>query len=426
MTALSAPRLAVIGAGPAGLMAAEQIAEAGYAVEVFDAMPSVARKFLRAGIGGLNITHAENYPSLLRRFGTAEAALQPLLDDFPPQALREWIHRLGIETFIGSSQRVFPVGMKAAPLLRAWLQRLRQQGVKFHPRHRWLGWAEQQPQQGWLFDTPHGEICRQFDYVVLALGGGSWAKLGSDGRWCQLLHAVNIDVTPLKPSNCGFDVAWSDFIRQRYAGTPIKNVALSLIDTHGQLIEKKGELIISQYGLEGSLVYALSATLRDRLSEPLATEQTPVLKLDWLPHNSHQQIQQKLQLPRQGITFNKLLQKKLKLPAITATLLKECCPALDTNDAAAIANALKAMPLYPSHTRPLDEAISSAGGIRFSAVDQDLMLTALGNVFVAGEMLDWEAPTGGYLLTGCFATGKRAGAGVVRRLSQALGAERPA
>ncbi|MDO6681563.1 TIGR03862 family flavoprotein [Oceanobacter sp. 5_MG-2023] len=431
---------AIIGAGPAGLMAAEQIASRGYRVEVFDAMPSVARKFLLAGIGGMNITHAEDYHHFVNRYGSASRWLQPILDDLTPTQLREWIHGLGIDTFVGTSGRVFPCDMKAAPLLRAWLHRLKAQGVVFHPRHRWTGWENSQAQlpvgasQAWCFDTPDGTIQRSFDAVVLALGGGSWARLGSDGRWAPWLQQQQVDIAPLQPSNCGFDVAWSDFLKERFAGTPIKHIQLSLTDTQGKHWSRTGEFVVSEYGIEGSLVYALSAPLRERLNQASANPDTAgttgtagqsLLTLDWLPHSSLADIEQKLRQGKKGLSFANLLRKKLNLPAITSTLLRECCPQLDNRDIPAVARALKAMPLTPQQPRPINEAISSAGGVQASAVNPQLMLNAMPGVFVAGEMLDWEAPTGGYLLTACFATGKRAGCGLADWLATSASPNNP-
>lgn len=417
------PSIAVIGGGPAGLMAAEVIAGAGHGVQVFDAMPSVARKFLLAGVGGMNITHGEDYATFVTRYGPAQRALQPILDDLAPHQLREWIHGLGIDTFVGSSKRVFPAGMKAAPLLRAWLQRLRGLGVVVYPRHRWLGWPSSDPQQGWRFESPHGARLLKFDAVVLALGGGSWPRLGSDGQWCAPLRAAGVEVQRLRPSNCGFEIVWSDYVRQRFAGTPIKHVGLSLTDIRGRQWRRTGELVVSDYGIEGSLVYALSAPLRDLLavsttSAPAASCPAASLWLDWLPERPVKDIEARLQESRNGMSFANVLRRKLHLPAIAGALLKENCPDLDRADAHAIARALKAMPLHPCAPRPLEEAISSAGGVSLDAVTDDLMLESLPGVFVAGEMLDWEAPTGGYLLTACLATGKRAGEGVVRWLGK--------
>ncbi|MFA5548836.1 MAG: TIGR03862 family flavoprotein [Porticoccaceae bacterium] len=394
-------------------MAAEAIAGQGLAVRIYDAMPSVARKFLLAGVGGMNITHGEDYATFLTRYGAAENALRPALDGLPPAQLRAWIHGLGIDTFVGSSGRVFPTDMKAAPLLRAWLHRLRGLGVLFHPRHRWLGWVDDDPARGWRFATPAGERVEAFDAVVLALGGASWPRLGSDGAWCQVLVGASVPVAPLAPSNCGFELPWSAHLRERFAGTPVKHAALSLIDRHGRPWRRKGEFVVSAYGIEGSLVYALSAPLRDLL----ATGAPATLWLDWLPDTGPREIAERLRQPRGGMSFANLLRKRLRLPPIAGALLRECCPTLDQGDADAVAAALKATPLMPRAPRPIAEAISSAGGVRFDGVDGDLMLSALPGVFIAGEMLDWEAPTGGYLLSACFATGKRAGEGLVRWLA---------
>ncbi len=411
ITAASGPAVAVIGAGPAGLMAAEVLATAGRRVEVFDAMPSVARKFLLAGVGGMNITHAEDYDTFVTRYGTGRADLQSILDDFPPEQLRAWIHGLGIDTFVGTSGRVFPREMKAAPLLRAWLHRLRSRGVIFHPRHRWTGWPDHNPALGWRFSSPTSEQSRRFDAVVLALGGASWPRLGSDGSWVSLLAGQGVAVRPLRPSNCGFRLHWSDHLRERFAGTPLKNVALSLTIPSEDPIRRKGELVVTDYGIEGSLVYALSGPLRDHLDRP-----GTALTLDWLPERSPEWIRDRLASARKGTSFANLLRKQLRLPAVASALLRDCCPALDRSDPTAISAALKAMPLAVEGPRPIAEAISSAGGIAFDAVDEGLMLRALPGVFAAGEMLDWEAPTGGYLLTACLATGYRAGTAAHRWL----------
>ncbi|WP_317930131.1 TIGR03862 family flavoprotein [Halioxenophilus sp. WMMB6] len=435
------PHLAVIGAGPAGLMAAEQIANAGFTVTVFDAMPSVARKFLLAGVGGMNITHAEAYPQFISRYGQAAASLKPIIDEFTPEQLRAWIHALGIDTFVGSSNRVFPTDMKAAPLLRRWLHRLRQQGVVFHPRYRWLGFADSATEL--QLATPEGEVVRRFDAVVLALGGGSWRRLGSDGGWVEPFAAAGVTVAPLQPSNCGFKIAWSDYIQQRYAGAALKNVRLFLAageplvdDRREQItVEKTGEFIVSQYGIEGSLVYALSAPIRDSLALP--ADSAPKLFLDWLPKLSHAEVVAKLSAPRKGLTLANLLRKKFKLSACCLALLTECAPAAGVQRAGdhgpgnsglgslahaspeRLAGLLKAMPLPVTTAQPIDEAISSAGGVAFAELDEQLMVKKLPGVFVAGEMLDWEAPTGGYLLTACFATGRWAGLGAVKWLRSA-------
>lgn len=416
----STTRAAVIGAGPAGLMAAEVLAQAGVQVAVFDSMPSVARKFLLAGVGGMNITHAEDYDTFVTRYGAAANALRPSLDAFMPQQLRHWIEGLGIDTFVGTSGRVFPTDMKAAPLLRAWLHRLRTQGVIFRSRSRWAGWVDDNPALGWRFHTEAGEQIEHFDTVVLALGGASWPRLGSGGSWCAALAGAGVAVAPLRPSNCGFEIPWSDYLRQRFAGTPLKNVGLHLTDNAGGEQSRKGELVITAYGIEGSLVYALSGPIRDSLEAPTAR-----LTLDWLPLRSAAWITTKLRNVRAGTSFTDQLRKGLGLPGIASALLQECCPDLDRRNPEAISAALKAMPLAVTATRPVAEAISSAGGVAFTAVDSQLMLNALPGVFVAGEMLDWEAPTGGYLLTACFATGRQAGAGALAWLARSGPARQP-
>ncbi len=426
----ASPRIAVIGAGPAGLMAAERIARQGLAVEVFDAMPSVARKFLLAGVGGMNITHAEDYADFVSRYGNASHWLRPMLDDFTPDNLRSWIHELGIETFVGTSNRVFPKDMKAAPLLRAWLHRLRSQGVSIHPRHRWQGWQMENGKQIWRFSTPEGEKHQQFDAVVLALGGASWPRLGSDGQWCRSADTTGRQHCTAATQQLWFRVALERLYPRAFWRHATKKHCL-IADRYPWPASgcRKGEFIVSQYGIEGSLVYALSAPLRDLMlskqseKQPGKQSDKPAqLWLDWLPQNSHEQIISKLQQPRKGMSFANVLRKKLNLPAITNALLKECCPELDLHDHQAVAGALKSMPLpCPTSTRPLAEAISSAGGVTQNAVNEDLMLSALPGVFVAGEMLDWEAPTGGYLLTACFASGKRAGDGVCNWLASHSG-----
>ncbi|MGE5470766.1 MAG: TIGR03862 family flavoprotein [Bacteroidota bacterium] len=395
-------RLAVIGGGPAGLMAAEVLAGAGIGeVAVFDAMPSVGRKFLMAGKGGMNITNAEPLADFVGRYGDRQAEIAPLLDGFGPQALRDWIHGLGIATFVGTSGRVFPVEMKAAPLLRAWLHRLRQQGVHFHVRHRWLGWTA----AGALrFATPAGETEFAADAVILALGGGSWAKLGSDGAWVPLLAARGIDVAPLKPANCGFDVAWSAWFSERFAGQPVKPVIAAVGERRQQ-----GEFNITAGGIEGGLIYALSAPLRDALD----STGHAVLTLDLVPGRSLERLTAELAQPRGRDSLANHLRRRAGIEGVKAALLRELSPPEVLNSASALAVALKALPVPVLATRPLDEAISSAGGVRFEAVDGQLMAKRRPGVFVAGEMLDWEAPTGGYLLTACLASGRAAAQGAI-------------
>ena len=405
--------VAVIGGGPAGLMAAEVLAAGGVRVDLYDAMPSVGRKFLLAGVGGMNITHSEPFEAFAARYGARAGAVRPLLEAFPPAALREWIHGLGIETFVGSSGRVFPKDMKAAPLLRAWLHRLREAGVRFHVRHRWLGWDD----AGALrFATPQGELTVQADAVVLALGGGSWAKLGSDGAWVPLMAQRGIGVAPLLPSNCGFDVAggWSAHLKSRFAGQPLKTVALRFSDAAGRAHQRRGELMLSDSGIEGSLVYALSAPLRDTL----AAQGAVTVQLDLAPDKTLERVVGEVAHPRGARSLSSHLQSRCGIKGAKMALLREILSAEQLNDPVQLANAIKSLPITLAAARPLDEAISSAGGVRFEALDAKLMLRDLPGVFCAGEMLDWEAPTGGYLLTACFASGRVAGQGVLDYLRE--------
>ncbi len=399
------PTIAVIGGGPAGLMAAEVLAAGGVQVDVFDAMPSLGRKFLMAGKGGMNITHSEPLERFLARYGARRENLAPLLTAFGPDALRAWIQGLGIDTFVGSSGRVFPTGMKAAPLLRAWLHRLRGAGVRFHVRHRWLGWDA----AGALrFVTAEGERTVQAAAVVLALGGGSWARLGSDGAWVPLLRQRGVDVAPLLPANCGFDVAWSEHFRSRYAGEPVKPVVASFA---GQ--RRQGELTVTEYGVEGGMIYALSAALRDAIS----AQGQALLHLDLVPGRDLPQLTAALSRPRGRDSLAKHLHRCAGISGVKAGLLREFAAAEELVSPARLAAALKSLPVPLTAPRPLDEAISSAGGVRFEALDESLMLRELPGVFCAGEMLDWEAPTGGYLLTACFASGLAAGKGVLAWLA---------
>ncbi|WP_153774477.1 TIGR03862 family flavoprotein [Pseudomonas sp. MNR3A] len=404
----SPPLVAVIGGGPAGLMAAEVLAQAGVAVEVFDAMPSVGRKFLLAGVGGMNITHSEPYPAFIGRYGERREAIDALLRDFDADALRQWIHGLGIDTFVGTSGRVFPTDMKAAPLLRAWLKRLRDSGVVIHTRHRWLGWDT----EGALrIGYPQGERLVQATAVVLALGGGSWARLGSDGSWVPLLAERAVDISPLRPSNCGFEVqAWSDLLKDKFAGAPLKNIALSVRGS----APRKGEFILTAQGVEGSLVYAWSAALRASIER----NGRATLLLDLLPDRPVDKIAQALAKPRGSRSMAKHLHGQLGIDGVKAALLRELTDQATFADPVRLAQAIKALPIELVRTRPLDEAISSAGGVRFEAMDEGLMIKQLPGVFCAGEMLDWEAPTGGYLLTACFASGLRAGRAALEWLSE--------
>ncbi len=404
--------IAVIGGGPAGLMASEVLVQGGMEVDLYDAMPSVGRKFLLAGVGGLNITHSEPFDTFLLRYGERATAIQSLLEAFPPAALREWIHGLGIETFDGSSGRVFPKDMKAAPLLRAWLHRLRETGVRFHVRHRWMGWND----RGALrVMTSQGEIVVKADAVVLALGGGSWAKLGSDGAWVPLLFQRGVEVAPLLSSNCGFDVAngWSEHLRSRFAGQPLKTAVLRFTDATGRVHERKGELMLSDSGIEGSLVYALSAPLRDTI----AAQGTVTVQLDLAPDKTLERVVAEVAHPRGARSLSSHLQSRVGIKGVKMALLRELLPAEEMNDSIRLAHAIKSLPITLSAPRPIDEAISSAGGVRFETLDENLMLRDLPGVFCAGEMLDWEAPTGGYLLTACFASGRAAGQGTLNYLN---------
>ena len=398
-------RIAIVGGGPAGLMAAEVLsALPGLAVDVYDAMPSVGRKFLMAGKGGMNITHSEPLPDFVGRYGARAGQLAPWLTEFSPTALRDWIHGLGIETFVGTSGRVFPTEMKAAPLLRAWLQRLRSQGVCFHVRHRWLGWSG----DGLRFATPDGETLVPAAATILALGGGSWAKLGSDGAWVPVLRESGIEVATLKPANCGFDVAWSAFFSERFAGQPVKPVVASCA---GQ--SRQGEFNITATGIEGGLVYALSAPLRDVLGR----DGQAALILDLAPGRSVERLAADLARPRGRDSLANHLRRRTGIEGVKAALLRELCPPETLATPALLAAAIKALPVPVIATRPIDEAISTAGGVSFAALDEALMLRAKPGVFCAGEMVDWEAPTGGYLLTACLASGRVAAAGVRRWLA---------
>lgn len=405
-------RAVIIGGGPAGLMAAEVLAQAGVKVDLFDAMPSVGRKLLLAGKGGLNITHAEPFEVFLSRYGARAPVMRPLLDAWPPLALREWVQALGIETFVGSSGRVFPAEMKAGPLLRHWLHRLRAAGVRFHMRHRWQGWTD----SGALrFLAPHGEVHFEADAMVLALGGGSWARLGSDGAWVPWLAQHGVQVAPLRPANCGFDVAngWSDHLRSRFAGQPLKTIALQFTNAAGQTHRHKGELMLSNSGLEGSLIYAHSALLRDTI----AAQGTVTIALDLAPDKPLARVASEVAHPRGARSLASHLQSRAGIKGVKTALLHEVLPAETVADPLRLAQAIKALPITLVAPRPIDEAISSAGGVLFNDIDSQLMLHALPGVFCAGEMLDWEAPTGGYLLTACFASGRAAGLGALAWLT---------
>ncbi|MEN2425249.1 TIGR03862 family flavoprotein [Chromobacterium vaccinii] len=404
--------VAIIGGGPAGLMAAEVLAARGYAVDVYDAMPSVGRKFLLAGIGGLNITHSEAYPAFVGRYGDRAEQIAPLLKDFDADALRAWVHGLGVETFVGSSGRVFPKEMKAAPLLRAWLSRLREAGARIHVRHRWQGWNA----DGSLkFDTPDGELAVRADATLLALGGGSWKKLGSDGRWMPWLAEKGVATAPLSPSNCGFDAEWSDFFADKFAGEPLKSIGLAFQGGDGREFKRVGECVITKSGIEGSLIYACSALLRDEIARAGAA----TAYLDLIPAWDEARVLAEVSHPRGSRSLSSHLQSRLNLKGARAGILRECLDKESFQNPALLAAAIKRLPVTVTAARPIDEAISTAGGVSFSALDERQMLAALPGVFCAGEMLDWEAPTGGYLLTACFASGRAAGQGIADWLEQA-------
>lgn len=401
----SAPGVVVIGGGPAGLMAAEVISQAGYPVDLYDAMPSVGRKFLLAGIGGLNITHSEAYERFCTRFDKP-AALRPLLDRFTPEMLQAWVHGLGVETFVGTSGRVFPKEMKAAPLLRAWLHRLRAGGVRIHVRHRWLGWDE----AGALrIAHPEGELRLRPAATVLALGGGSWPRLGSDGAWAPWLGERGVAVAPLESANCGFEVAWSAHLRDKFAGAPLKSVALSFTDLAGHTETRPGELALSAEGVEGSLIYAFSRPLR----ETLKARGHATFTLDLAPGRDLARVRAEVAHPRGSRSLSSHLQSRVGLKGAKLALLHECLSREAMQDPERLAQAIKALPITVHATRPIAEAISSAGGVCFDGLTPEHMLQGLPGVFVAGEMLDWDAPTGGYLLTASMASGRWTGAGVV-------------
>jgi uncharacterized flavoprotein (TIGR03862 family) len=399
-------RLAIIGGGPAGLAAAETARAAGLEVDLFDAKGSVGRKFLIAGKGGLNLTHAEPFEAFVERFRDARDWVRPWLECFDADALRAWARTLGVETMVGSSGRVFPTDLKAAPLLRGWVRRLREQGVRFHVQHRWMGWT---PSGALRFATPGGEIHVEADASVFALGGGSWPELGSDGAWVEPFESASIPVASLQPANCGFEAGWSEVFAQRHAGAPVKPVRIAFVDARGVRHAQQGEFIITAHGVEGSLVYALSAPLRDTIRAQGSVE----VRLDLAPDRSLERLERDLSEPRGKRSLSEHLRRHAALAPVKIGLLHEALPRPLTNDPAALARAIKSMPITLLRPRPIAEAISSAGGVPRSALDAHLMLRARPGTFCAGEMLDWEAPTGGYLLTACFASGRVAAQGAI-------------
>ncbi|HPA38435.1 MAG TPA: TIGR03862 family flavoprotein [Phenylobacterium sp.] len=399
---MTSPKSAlIVGAGPAGLFAAERLATAGWAVTVAERMPSVGRKFLMAGRGGLNLTHSEPAEPFLSRYGEAAGWLTPMLDAFPASALRAWAEGLGQPTFVGASGRVFPTAMKASPLLRAWLARLADLGVVIRTRTEWRGWSEAGEA---ILAGPEGEERLAPDATLLALGGASWPRLGSDGAWVEILSGADVAVSPLRPANCGFDAAWSDLFADGFAGHPLKALAL----THaGRTV--RGEAMITRHGLEGGAVYALSAGLR----EAIAAEGPQTLTVDLRPDQTRAALTARIAAARPGLSISSLLKKALKLSPAAAALVREGHgPGLARGDLAA---AVKAVPVRLTGPRPIARAISTAGGISRAALDEGLMLRARPGVWAAGEMLDWEAPTGGYLLQASFATGLWAAEDILRR-----------
>jgi uncharacterized flavoprotein (TIGR03862 family) len=391
----------VIGGGPAGLMAAEVISTRGIKVDLYDSMPSLGRKFLMAGKSGLNITHAEPFERFASRYGERRAQIEPMLRRFGPKELVQWVQELGIETFVGTSGRIFPVGMRASPLLRTWLRRLTDSGVTFHLRHKCKGWGTNQSLN---FETPAGEKTVQAEAVVFALGGGSWSRLGSDGAWVPWLKQKGAEVEPLKPANCGFDVNWSPHFRGRFEGVPVKSVVLSFGEFHQQ-----GEFIVTKDGVEGSLIYAASALLR----EEIEARSSAVMTLDLAPDRRQDWLVENLSKPRGSRTMASHIEKAVGIKGVKMGLLREFVTKEDLKKAERLAYFIKHLPVPLIRPRPLEEAISSAGGITFESLDEHLMLRAMPGVFCAGEMLDWEAPTGGYLLTACFASGYVAGHGII-------------
>ncbi len=429
------PTTLIIGAGPAGLMAAEVLSRAGVAVDVYDAMPSVGRKFLLAGKGGLNLTHSEPLPAFITRYGAQADRVAGWLDDFGPAAVRDWAAGLGIDTFVGSSGRVFPTEMKAAPLLRAWLHRLRHpdapgaQPVRFHMRHRWVGWDElplaiDSIADGAMsalagrrltFESPAGRLSLPAPTVLLALGGASWPRLGSDGAWLPWLQQAGAAVAPLRPANCGFDAAgragdgWTPFFAERFAGAPLKNVAIAFSDESGRTVERRGEFVLTATGVEGSLIYAASSALRQAIERSGSAS----FALNLLPARTPAQVLAAVAHPRGSRSLSSHLKSRLGLGGAQTALLHELLSPEQLHDPAALARAIQALPVTLRAARPLAEAISTAGGVRLDALTDALELRAAPGVFCAGEMLDWEAPTGGYLLTACLASGVRAARGLL-------------
>jgi len=413
MSPASKHNVAIIGAGPAGLMAAEVLAQGGAGVTVYDAMPSAGRKLLMAGRGGLNLTHSEPLPEFMKRYGVAPSQLAAAIAAFPPDALREWSDALGQPTFVGSSGRIFPKAFKASPLLRAWLRRLDSTGVRFAMRHRWTGWDEK---GRLLLQTPDGQQAVDASATVLALGGASWPRLGSDGGWAETLTAKDVMISPLQPANCGFTVAWSEIFRDRFEGQPLKGVALSF----GSHIAR-GEAVITRTGIEGGAIYALSSALRDAITDAGQATLTVALR----PDAEINELVVRLSAPKGKQSFSNWLRKAAHLSPVAIGLLQEAAIAsgvsLSSLSSSSLAGLINAVPIRLTGVVPIARAISTAGGISFEEVDADYMIRRLPGIFAAGEMLDWEAPTGGYLLQASFATGTAAGRGALKWLNRRMG-----
>ena len=400
-------KIAIIGAGPAGLMAAQVLSDAGYAPTVFDSKPSAGRKFLQAGRGGLNLTHAEEFSLFSSRYFEAQAFLQPALDIFSPNDMRLWAQSFGFETLVGSSGKVYPLDKKAAPLLRAWLHKLKANNTKFKMKHNLVAWSN----DVWQFQTPDGLKDYSFDAVILALGGASWPRLGSTGAWTTILKDNGLNITPLKPANMGFNVNYSELFKEKFSGTPLKNVELSFTDINGNLQSKLGELLVSEYGVEGSLIYTYSKFLREQVEQ-----KSPfTVYLDLFPHRKESKLKQQLSASR-GKQSLSAFWKRLGLDGVKASLLREVLAKELLTEPELVAKTLKKFPLTLESYRPIEEAISTAGGLGFKHLDQHLMLKDFPGVFCVGEMLDWEAPTGGYLLTGVMGQGKQAAQGLLKFL----------
>lgn len=409
MTQISSSRVAIIGGGPAGLMAAEVACAAGAQVDLYDSMGSVGRKFLLAGKGGLNLTHGEPFARFVERYGERHVEIEHWLRAFDADALRAWASGLGVETFVGSSGRVFPVDLKAAPLLRGWVRRLHASGVRFHMHHRWLGWHDDSALH---FATADGERAVHADALVLALGGASWPQLGTDGGWVAPLQQVGIDMAPLQSANCGFEMSWSEHLITRFAGAPLKAIVAHWVDRHGVAHTRQGECVLSEYGIEGSLIYAIGAELRERI----ASQGEARLHLDLAPGYTQAVLADRLAAPRGKHSIGDWLRRRAGLDPVKCALVFELTDKPTLADPNALATQIKALPLHLRAPRPMAEAISTAGGVRLEALDENLMSRTRPGVFFAGEMLDWEAPTGGYLLTACFASGLLAGRGATRWL----------